>query len=674
MQAAVDVLKELGISSEMTVASAHRSPERVHAARARGARPRRQGLHRRRRRRRAPRRRRRRAHDLPVIGVPIDSSALKGLDALLSTVQMPPGVPVATVSIGKPGATNAGVLAAQILGVGRHARSRNAGSRATSEARGQGGAGRRRSCDALSAIRIAMPSVKYSIVTFGCRVNQADSLRIEEDLRARGGVDAPSRDADLVVVNTCSVTATADQGARQTIRRIARENPARAHRRDRLLRDALRRTTSPRCPASSGSSATTDKIDFVGDRSSAMRPDDGRAVRCRRRRRAARRSRRASRAARRSRCACRPAARSVRVLHHPDHARARPQPCRSTTSCREIERVAAPASRRSRSPACTSARTAATWRRRRRCSRCCCALDAHSTRDVTFRVSSLEPMDCTPDDRAISWPRARPLRAALPSAAAARERSDARARCGGRTRSTYYRRAGRRHPSRGCRTRRSASDMIVGFPGRDRRRLRARTSTYLAVVAADAPARLPVFGSARHRRAAHAATRCTAPVVRDAATRLREIGAELTRALPRSAGRHRPARPDARGRHAGRDRQLSEGEDPAGTCAERRGVDVQTSRPATRMRLERPVMPIAAAQRSTASASRSRWPGDFWRADSVISWPHAARMSRPRLLRTDTVDAVLGEDLREAIDARVRRPLERNARPPRSAAAGSPSP
>jgi len=52
--------------------------------------------------------------------VPIDSSALKGLDALLSTVQMPPGVPVATVSIGKPGATNAGVLAAQILGVADH--------------------------------------------------------------------------------------------------------------------------------------------------------------------------------------------------------------------------------------------------------------------------------------------------------------------------------------------------------------------------------------------------------------------------------------------------------------------------------------------------------------------------------------------------------------------------
>jgi threonylcarbamoyladenosine tRNA methylthiotransferase MtaB len=68
--------------------------------------------------------------------------------------------------------------------------------------------------------------MRYSIVTFGCRVNQADSLRIEEDLRARGGEEASSAHADLVVVNTCSVTATADQGARQTIRRIARENPS----------------------------------------------------------------------------------------------------------------------------------------------------------------------------------------------------------------------------------------------------------------------------------------------------------------------------------------------------------------------------------------------------------------------------------------------------------------
>ena len=118
MQAAVDTLGEFGITSEMTVASAHRSPARVmrlvSEAPGRGVKVFIVGAG-------------AAAHlggvvaahtILPVIGVPIDSSALKGMDALLSTVQMPPGVPVATVSIGKPGATNAAVLAAQILAVG----------------------------------------------------------------------------------------------------------------------------------------------------------------------------------------------------------------------------------------------------------------------------------------------------------------------------------------------------------------------------------------------------------------------------------------------------------------------------------------------------------------------------------------------------------------------------
>jgi len=68
--------------------------------------------------------------------------------------------------------------------------------------------------------------VKYSILTFGCRVNQADSLQVEEGLLARGlRPDAPER-ADLVIVNSCSVTATADQGVRQAVRRVARLNPA----------------------------------------------------------------------------------------------------------------------------------------------------------------------------------------------------------------------------------------------------------------------------------------------------------------------------------------------------------------------------------------------------------------------------------------------------------------
>ncbi len=68
--------------------------------------------------------------------------------------------------------------------------------------------------------------MRYAVVTFGCRVNQADSLRFEEELRADGGEAAPPDDADLVIVNTCSVTAAADQGARRLIRRVARANPA----------------------------------------------------------------------------------------------------------------------------------------------------------------------------------------------------------------------------------------------------------------------------------------------------------------------------------------------------------------------------------------------------------------------------------------------------------------
>ena len=99
--------------------------------------------------------------------------------------------------------------------------------------------------------------MKYSVVTFGCRVNQADSLGFEEELRAAGADAAPPDDADLVIVNTCSVTATADQGARQTIRRIARDNPARADRRHRLLRDAAARRSRARCRTSRASCRTT---------------------------------------------------------------------------------------------------------------------------------------------------------------------------------------------------------------------------------------------------------------------------------------------------------------------------------------------------------------------------------------------------------------------------------
>jgi 5-(carboxyamino)imidazole ribonucleotide mutase len=118
MREAGKALDEFAIEYEMDVTSAHRSPERtadfarkaagrgirVIIAGAGGA-----------------------AHlagviaahtILPVIGVPIPSTSLQGMDSLLATVQMPAGIPVATVAIGKPGATNAGILAAQMIGLG----------------------------------------------------------------------------------------------------------------------------------------------------------------------------------------------------------------------------------------------------------------------------------------------------------------------------------------------------------------------------------------------------------------------------------------------------------------------------------------------------------------------------------------------------------------------------
>jgi 5-(carboxyamino)imidazole ribonucleotide mutase len=116
MKHACDILEELGIPYEKKVVSAHRTPDlmfeyaesaaerglKVIIAGAGGA-----------------------AHlpgmvaaktELPVIGVPVKSSSLNGLDSLLSIVQMPGGIPVATVAIGNAGATNAGLLAAQIIG------------------------------------------------------------------------------------------------------------------------------------------------------------------------------------------------------------------------------------------------------------------------------------------------------------------------------------------------------------------------------------------------------------------------------------------------------------------------------------------------------------------------------------------------------------------------------
>ncbi len=136
MREAGKALDEFGIAYEMDVTSAHRSPDRtadfarkaaergirVIIAGAGGA-----------------------AHlagviaahtTLPVIGVPIPSTSLQGMDSLLATVQMPAGIPVATVAIGKPGATNAGILAAQMIGLADAAVAKKLGC-----AQGEAGAG-----------------------------------------------------------------------------------------------------------------------------------------------------------------------------------------------------------------------------------------------------------------------------------------------------------------------------------------------------------------------------------------------------------------------------------------------------------------------------------------------------------------------------------------------------
>jgi len=117
MREAAKTLEEFGIAYEIDVTSAHRSPDRTadyaRKAAGRGVRVIIAGAG-------------GAAHlagviaahtTLPVIGVPIPSTSLQGMDSLLAIVQMPAGIPVATVAIGKPGATNAGILAAQMIGI-----------------------------------------------------------------------------------------------------------------------------------------------------------------------------------------------------------------------------------------------------------------------------------------------------------------------------------------------------------------------------------------------------------------------------------------------------------------------------------------------------------------------------------------------------------------------------
>ena len=249
MQEASKILKQFEIPYEIGVYSAHRSPHRtaeyVRSAHDRGLKVIIAGAG-------------SSAHlagvtaaetTLPVIGVPIDSSPLSGFDALLSTVQMPPGVPVATMGVGKSGATNAAIFAVQILAVSDRASRREAG-RIQSRPRKSGGRKKQESPGIVmkrpkhrdcSVTPHQMPNT-FHITNFGCRASQSEGASIQQELLEANAAEAASPyEAEVVIINSCTVTAEADRDVRQTIRRIASRNPRVQNHRDRLLRPARAR-------------------------------------------------------------------------------------------------------------------------------------------------------------------------------------------------------------------------------------------------------------------------------------------------------------------------------------------------------------------------------------------------------------------------------------------------
>jgi threonylcarbamoyladenosine tRNA methylthiotransferase MtaB len=356
--------------------------------------------------------------------------------------------------------------------------------------------------------------VKYSIVTFGCRVNQADSLRIEEGLRARGGVEAASADADLVVVNTCSVTASADQGARQTIRRIARDNPSArivvtgcyASRRPdevsslpnvvRVVRnpdkDQLVETTAERFGEGDGACGAPLEPGIAGRTAFTLRVQTGCEERC-------------------SYCiipTTRGAGRSLPVAD----------------VVREVERVAAAGFKEI---ALTGVHLGSYGRDLATPSSLVFLLRAlaRCAFEGTFRISSLEPMDCTPEVvEIVSGSHGRfaphfhlPLQHASDRMLALMRRPYTLAYYRDLTRTIVERLP---HASIG-------SDMIVGFPGETD----ADFAANLEYLPESPLSHLHVFPYSDRPGTAAAAMpgKCAGTAIRERAARLRAVGAELTR-------------------------------------------------------------------------------------------------------------------------------------------------
>ena len=290
------------------------------------------------------------------------------------------------------------------------------------------------------------------VVTFGCRVNQADSLEMEGVLRARGAVGVAPADADVVIVNTCSVTAAADQGARQAIRRVARVNPSvqivvtgcyatrapgdvaslpnvarvvRNPRKESLaseLADAFGLTTADRFGPGEGPCGAALEPGVAGRTALTLRVQTGCDERC-------------------SYCII-PSTRGT--------GRSKPLAEMRTA----VERAAAAGYREI---ALTGVHLGSYGRDLGDGSSLLALvrLLAEWPADVLFRLSSLEPMDCSPE-LVRSRGGVATAGAAFPSTAAARVRRDARRRCDVRIRWAYFRRAGRSGFARACRMPRSA--------------------------------------------------------------------------------------------------------------------------------------------------------------------------------------------------------------------------
>ena len=356
--------------------------------------------------------------------------------------------------------------------------------------------------------------MKYSIITFGCRVNQADSLQIEEDLRARGGVAASSAEADLVIVNTCSVTASADQGARQTIRRIARDHPAArivvtgcyaSRRPDEVAalpnvvrvvpnaaKDRLVATTAERFGDGDGACGAPLEPGIAGRTAFTLRVQTGCEERC-------------------SYCIIPTTRGAGRSMPMADVLREVQRV--GTAGFKEIALTGVHLGSYGRDLAPATSLVALLR-----------ALD-RTPLDVTFRISSLEPMDCTAEIvTIIAESRGRfaphfhlPLQHASDRMLALMRRPYSLA---------YYRdlagaiAARLPHASIG-------SDMIVGFPGETEEDFEAN----LAYLPASPLSHLHVFPySDRPGTAATAmASKVPGALVRDRAARVRAIGAELSR-------------------------------------------------------------------------------------------------------------------------------------------------